>query len=85
VRMNDDRRARINHWLSDDQYEWWVKRGPWSDRFVEAQFWLIEKPARWVLCQLFGHEPIPDQCGRREHDYCVWCGRRMPGAAPRQD
>jgi len=26
-------------------------------------------------------DPERDQCGRPEHDFCLWCNKRMPGAA----
>jgi hypothetical protein len=77
-------RARINLWLSDTQYEWWMRCGAWSDPFVNAQVRLIEKPAKWLLCRLFGHKAIGDQCGIPEHDFCVWCDRSLPGQAPRR-
>ena len=29
-----------------------------------------------LLCQHYGHNLIPDHCGKPEHDYCVRCSRR---------
>lgn len=33
------------------------------------------------ICQLVGHEPVPDNCGRPAHDYCARCHAATPGAA----
>jgi hypothetical protein len=35
----------------------------------------IEAAVDEVLCRLYGHEVIDDQCGKPEHRYCMWCGR----------
>lgn len=81
-------RAQIAHWLTDRQYHWIDRLGgrgeKLSDALYAVQYWVIERPAKWVLCVHLGHEPIQDQCGRPEHDHCVWCRRPMPGQASRQ-
>lgn len=81
--ISNDRRARINLWLADKQHDWWIDRGKVAEFFGTLQIHLFETPARWLLCHLFGHKPIADQCNKPEHDYCVWCERRMPWAALR--
>lgn len=43
----------------------------------------IEKPIAALLCHVYGHEPVQDQCGIPEHDHCVWCMTLMPNAASR--
>ena len=39
--------------------------------------------AMMVMCEQLGHEPVPDQCGIPEHDYCMWCQYPTPGRAER--
>ena len=81
----NDRRAQLNLWLADRQYDFLLRfrSNPVTDFLIVTQEWVIEKPARWLLCRLFGHKPIADQCGDPAHDYCVWCSRSTPGAALR--
>lgn len=62
-------RKRIMHWLWDGWPLWKPE-------------WLISAVA-WCLCRALGHEPIADQCGLPAHDFCVWCMKLMPFAAPR--
>lgn len=37
-----------------------------------------------AICAVAGHEPIPDHCGKPEHDLCAWCRTRTPGQAERR-
>lgn len=49
--------------------------------------WEVDWPydaAQWVICRAFGHDPAMDQCGRPEHDFCLWCRKLMPGRASRR-
>jgi hypothetical protein len=72
---------RVYSWLSDGIYDRLPQDGAdWPLNVLNA---LIERPGRWVLCKLYGHEPVRDQCGRPEHDFCGWCNRPMPGGADR--
>jgi hypothetical protein len=41
---------------------------------------ILERAAR-ELCDVTGHAPERDQCGIPEHDFCMWCQTRLPGAA----
>lgn len=34
-----------------------------------------------ALCLIYGHEAIPDQCNKPEHDLCAYCQKPMPGTA----
>jgi hypothetical protein len=43
--------------------------------------WWLEDPWRKMCCVFLGHEPIPDQCGKPEHDFCAWCMKSLPGRA----
>lgn len=43
----------------------------------------VIEQASQALCQIAGHEPVPDQCGIPDHDLCVWCQTRTPGQAAR--
>lgn len=79
-----DWRARINLWLVDRQHDWWIDKGPFAEVLGSAQILFVERPARWVLCRVFGHKAIAD-CPDPGHDFCVWCNRSMPGAALRGD
>lgn len=29
-------------------------------------------------CRQLGHEVVPDQCEKPEHDFCVYCGEKCP-------
>lgn len=61
------------HWL------WRDDRPEWANHLVDP---LID-PASRLLCLVCGHQPVNDQCGCLEHDFCVWCRKSMPGQAAR--
>lgn len=65
-----DRRKRFMWWLHDGWPDW---KPAW---FIDAMSWLG--------CKVCGHEPIADQCGKPEHDFCAWCRKSMPHQAPRR-
>jgi hypothetical protein len=74
---------RLKLWLTDTQYDGVVAAGvtsgwrwEWRDRLEEAGL--------WMLCRMFGHKPVADQCDKPEHDFCVHCRTPMPGLAPRE-
>ena len=72
---------RLKFWLTDTQYDRLIRSGApdgwrwnWRDR--------AETTGLAVLCHVFGHEPVADQCDKPEHDFCVhvfwmhaWSGR----------
>jgi hypothetical protein len=65
------RRKRFMYWLWDG---WPYEHKPlWFVRLVS-----------WAGCKMVGHEPIADQCGRPEHDFCAWCRKPTPNRAPRR-
>lgn len=64
-------RARVMRWL------WRDDRPEWADRVIDP----LIGPVSRLLCLAYGHMPERDQCGRPEHDFCLWCNKRMPGAA----
>jgi len=66
---------RVRFWLTDGQYD-----SDGSDWHVTWHGW-IEDAGKWLLCRAFGHLPIPDQCGKPEHDYCACCLRATPRQA----
>lgn len=35
----------------------------------------VLKPVLIALCDRLGCRLVPDHCNRREHDYCLFCGR----------
>lgn len=39
---------------------------------------LIDPLKQW-WCEQVGHDPIPDNCGMPEHEYCIMCGAPTPG------
>jgi hypothetical protein len=48
----------------------------------ESERWhWLNTAGQWVTCRVAGHEPERDQCGRPEHDFCLWCNKSMPHAA----
>lgn len=52
--------------------------------YPDAVWWCADRwedAVRHGLCAVFGHSPTRDQCGRPEHDFCLWCSKTMPGAA----
>lgn len=70
-------------WLTDGQYDllqkWKVKDDNWV-------WWIgdrVQTAGCWVLCHTFGHKPVPDQCNKPEHDFCVFCNKPMPFLADR--
>lgn len=59
------------HWLWDG---WPSEHAPdWTVRL-----------ASWIGCRIGGHEPTGDQCGKPEHDFCLWCSKSMPFQALRR-
>lgn len=85
---------KLRFWLTDDLYEGLEKRisgvheaANEAMRAIEGR---IENGAEhletfglWALCRYYGHKPVPDQCGRPEHDFCVYCSKLMPNSAHR--
>lgn len=70
---------RVYFWLWDGMYDRLSLDGPdWPYGLLDT---LVERPAKWLLCKVYGHEPVHDQCGKPEHDHCAWCNRAMPRAA----
>lgn len=56
-----------------------------SDDFWNWYETAIEDPLKKLLCEVDGHDPIRDHCGRPEHDHCAICMTRLPGqAVPRR-
>lgn len=57
----------------------------YGDDRVFAHDWpweVFERVQKWAaraLCLIAGHQAERDQCGRPEHDHCLWCKRAMPG------
>lgn len=41
----------------------------------------LETAGLWALCRIYGHKPVADQCNKPEHDFCVYCLKKMPGTA----
>ena len=37
---------------------------------------MVQAAVDGVLCNVYGHEIVDDQCMIPEHRYCVWCRRR---------
>lgn len=52
--------------ISDDFWDWFDE--------------VIEKPLMRLICDVEGHSPTRDMCGKPEHDYCAICQLSMPGA-----
>lgn len=71
---------RLRFWLADGQYDHLVM----GDR--EFPGWRVRMgdAGLAVLCFLFGHKPVADQCDKPEHDFCVYCMTPKPGLAPRE-
>lgn len=78
-------RYRIWYWLTETQFNrtLYVK-GDKGAAIVRLQEMLIERPGTRLLCLFTGHQVIADNCGMADHDYCVSCGRLMPGQAERR-
>jgi len=57
----------------------WHRKWSWfADGWPEF-LWGVEPWWQRLGCLLFGHVPIPDQCGIPDHDYCAYCQKSMPG------
>lgn len=83
---------KLRFWLTDTGYERLDKRlGAFHNaantalRAVESRIEngmeCVETAGLWALCRVYGHKPVADQCNRPEHDFCVYCSKRMPGTA----
>jgi hypothetical protein len=59
----------IHDGIIDDEHEYPMD-GTDDDVLTE-----IEAAVDEVLCRLYGHEIIDDQCGKPEHRFCAWCGK----------
>jgi hypothetical protein len=68
--------TRLNEWLIDGQYDGLPENA--ADWRYTWRDWR-ETVGRRALCFVFRHEFVPDQCGRREHDYCISCNSRRQG------
>ena len=58
----------------------WLWRDDHPELVQPLVNWLTEPVSR-ALCAKYGHLPERDHCGLPEHDFCLWCNKRMPGAA----
>lgn len=47
-----------------------------NDDTADADHDRIIDALNTALCDLYGHEIIDDHCGKPEHRYCAWCGKR---------
>jgi hypothetical protein len=47
-----------------------------EDGSADADHDRISEALNTVLCDIYGHEIIDDQCGIPEHRYCAWCMKR---------
>lgn len=66
-------------WLTDGQYDSLGEGTAWRDTWRN---WL-EGVGVVLLCEVFGHKAIADQCNKPEHDRCVYCMKSLPGQAKR--
>lgn len=77
---DDNVRERIRRWL------FW-KTEAWDDLVCDRDWPLWAFMPDWVgrlaCAVLFSHEAIQDNCGKPDHDFCVWCRKSMPNQAPR--
>lgn len=72
-------RFRLRRWL------FW-RYDEFTDRLCEKDWapdWMFGLPQRIFCAVLRQHQPIDDQCGLPDHDFCAWCHTPMPGKAPR--
>lgn len=93
--VNPDRpqwAEKLRFWLTDDLYEGLEERiakvheGANEamravERRVENGAEHLEAFGLWALCLYYGHKPVPDQCAKPGHYYCVYCLKPMPSAA----
>lgn len=66
---------RVYFWLWDGMYDRLDLDGPdWPFNVLDA---IVERPAKWLLCKVYGHDVADDHCGKPEHRMCPWCNRSM--------
>lgn len=84
TKARTERQRKIQFWLNDGMYDfrdqdtWYSRMAKRIDPVWNRQEMYVEMPGRWVMCQLFGHQPEDDQCMIPSHRYCIWCGISMP-------
>lgn len=76
-------RKTINTRLHRLYFFLWDKMYDRIPEWVPANWWdmvetVVEDPAKWILCKIYGHSPEGDQCGIPAHDFCIWCNRSIP-------
>ena len=59
----------------DDEYDY-PTDGSADDLHEE-----IESTVKDILCRVYGHEIIDDQCGIPAHRFCIYCNRRASDLA----
>lgn len=60
-----------------DRYEDWLCDRRWTPNWL-----FVPDRVNHALCVVLGgHEPIEDQCGIPEHDYCAICQASTPNSA----
>lgn len=48
-------------------------------RLYAALTWPSDERVQWLVCHLLvAHEATEDSCMKPEHDYCLYCGTRLP-------
>ena len=55
----------------------------WEDRLDDLYEDRIRPVIAKILCRTWGHFVEMDHCGMSKHDYCVGCGKGVPGGADR--
>lgn len=75
---------RVYFFLWDDMYDY-IDPGYRHDWLTERVEKYIENPILWLLCKIYGHEPVMDQCAKPEHDHCVYCNKLLPNMVSRPD
>lgn len=76
-------------WMVQANEDWMLdSENPVVRRFVRfidrpGWDWMFGEWVNRLVCLVYGHESIADQCNMPAHDYCWSCRTLTPGRAPR--
>jgi len=70
-----------NWWCTDfyneklKRYDHTPHKIPEGENWEDTAEQYVTDPIKEIICRHYGHNMVPDQCNRKEHDYCERCGQ----------